>query len=142
MHNPGVRAFREAWAAAGYPVPWRWWHRADVREGGWAPLRIARGGLAYGREHLVELPWSTGLARLAPEPESPAGRVIGGVGVDLEYLLRDLRSPIAPVGGIIGSLDTVRVREAERGGVGAHRSHQCDGLAFGRSSSWNRYFLG
>ncbi len=116
MHDPGVQAFRAAWAAAGYPVPWAWSHRADEREGGWTPLRMARGLLVYGREHLVELPLSTGLGLLAPEPEGLLGRVLWGLGVDLEYLLRDPRSPIDPVGGIIGSLDTIRVREAEQEG--------------------------
>jgi len=37
MHDPGVQAFRAAWAAAGYPVPWAWSHRADEREGAGPP---------------------------------------------------------------------------------------------------------
>ncbi|MCS7352507.1 MAG: hypothetical protein RMM10_13590, partial [Anaerolineae bacterium] len=95
MHDPGLTAFRQAWAQAGYPVPWEWHHSANIQTGGWVPLRIAQGGLVYAREHLVELPLATGLGILGLGPNDP-------------------QSPVDPVGGIIGSLDTIRVKAAER----------------------------
>lgn len=97
MYDPGIAAFRRAWAEAGYPVPWEWKHSADVRTGGWLPLRIAQGGLVYAREHLVQLPLSTALGVLDLGPNDP-------------------RSPIDPVGGIIGSLDKIYVWPSEQEG--------------------------
>jgi len=97
IYDPGIAAFRRAWAEAGYPVPWEWKHSADVRTGGWLPLRIARGGLVYAREHLVQLPLSTALGVLDLGPNDP-------------------RSPIDPVGGIIGSLDKIYVWPSEQEG--------------------------
>ncbi len=95
MHDPGIQAFQRAWKAAGYPVPWEWHHTADVRTGEWLPARLARGALVYAREHLLELPLSTGLGLLGVGPNDP-------------------RSPLDPVGGIIGSLDTIRVTPADQ----------------------------
>lgn len=97
MHDPGIAAFRRAWAEAGYPVPWEWRHSADVRTGGWLPVRVVQGGLIYAREHLVELPSSTVLGVLGLGPNDP-------------------RSPIDPVGGIIGSLDKIYVWPSEQEG--------------------------
>jgi hypothetical protein len=92
MYDPGMDRFREAWAAAGYPLPWEWKHWADVREGDLLPIRIAKGGLMYAREHLVELP----LATMGLGSETPEGRM-------------------DPVGGTIGSLDEIYVKNAGGG---------------------------
>ncbi len=96
MHDPGITRFREAWAAAGCPLPWKWEHSADVREGGLLPVRIAKGALVYAREHLVELPLATGLAIIGWGPENP-------------------ESSIDAVGGIIGSLDSIHVKNMGSG---------------------------
>ena len=96
IYDPGMTRFREAWAAAGYPLPWEWKHQADVREGGLLPIRIAKGGLVYAREHLVELPLATALAIIGWGPENP-------------------ESPIDVVGGTIGSLDEIHVKSAGGG---------------------------
>ena len=87
--DPGIDQFREAWAEAGYPVPWEWKHKADQREGGFIVTRIARGALVYFREHVVQL----GLSTLGLGSKTAAGQ-------------------IDPVGGTIGSLDVIRVFRA------------------------------
>jgi RHS repeat-associated protein len=88
IYDPGMTRFREAWAAAGYPLPWEWEHSADVREGGLLPIRIAKGGLVYTRENLELARATLGLGSKTPEGQ------------------------IDTVGGIIGSLDEIRVTRA------------------------------
>jgi RHS repeat-associated protein len=91
MYDPGTVQFREEWAIAGYPLPWEWHHQRDAREGGLLPLRVIRASLAYAVEN-VELARATlGFGSKTPE------------------------GPIDPVGGVIGSLDTIRVTNAGNG---------------------------
>jgi RHS repeat-associated protein len=89
IYDPGMDAFRTAWAKEGHPLPWTWEHTADERESGWLPTRLAKGSVKMVREHVVELGFSTfnlGSARAE-------GR-------------------IDPVGGTIGSLDRIKVLDA------------------------------
>jgi hypothetical protein len=92
MNDPGMRAFREAWRAAGNPLPpegWRWQHQADERHDGPLVLRIVNGATIYAREHFLQLGASVlGLGSPTPEGEWD------------------------PVGGTIGSLDQITVYPA------------------------------
>jgi len=93
MYDPGMKQFREKWAAAGYPLPWMWKHQADEREGGSLPVRIVKAGMLYIQEN----------AQLAL---SSAG-----------FGSRTREGTIDPVGGIIGSLDKIYVHDARNGMV-------------------------
>jgi RHS repeat-associated protein len=84
MYDPGMNRFRESWATAGHPLPWKWEHTADEREGGLLPVRMIKGAGVYIREHAVEL----GLSTVGLGSKTPEGR-------------------IDPVGGTIGSLDEI-----------------------------------
>ena len=89
MYDPGMKTFRKEWAQAGYPVPWRWQHTADKREGPFLDRAIS-GGEVFVREHFIQLGLSTfGYGSRLPEGKTDA------------------------VGGIIGSLDRIYVRPAK-----------------------------
>lgn len=75
-------------------MPFEWEHRADERERGFLPLRIARGFAVYFQQHVVEL----SLSSLGLGSPSPQGR-------------------IDPVGGTIGSLDRIYVLPGRPGEV-------------------------
>ncbi|MDI6765104.1 MAG: hypothetical protein QME83_19050, partial [Thermodesulfobacteriota bacterium] len=112
-YDPGMTAFHQAWAEAGYPVSWKWEHYADAprypaekcptnieelkeKLPEMAP-DIIRGSGVYAREHLWELVLATVLAPFGL-PKTP-------------------ESPIDAVGGTIGSLDEIKVFDAGNGMV-------------------------
>lgn len=96
IHEPGVTEFKKAWAEAGYPLPFVWHHTADHRIGKslTIPGDIINPVWVFTREHGIALPLSiAGLG--SPTPEGL----------------------IDPVGGTIGSLDTITVIDAGNGQV-------------------------
>jgi hypothetical protein len=88
MYDPGMTAFRNEWAAAGYPLPWTYNHTIDERDAGRLLTRIWNGLRAYGAEN-KELYDTLG----GHGSTTPSG-------------------PIDAVGGIVGSLDKITVSDA------------------------------
>jgi RHS repeat-associated protein len=55
MRSPALAQFRRAWASpteGGYQLPWAWEHSLEERDKGPLRHRLARGAVAYAREHL------------------------------------------------------------------------------------------
>ena len=119
MYDPGMLQFYRAWAEAGYPVPWRWRHTTDKREGElWQlPFRLLKGFAVYHREHFVELP----LAAVGLGSKTAKGR-------------------IDAVGGTIGSLDEITVSDAG-GGLALIQVHNTMDWASGTRIPGTNYSL-
>ena len=115
MHDPGMIAFRQKWAEAGYPLPWSWEHKRDEREKGPMAIRVVRGMGTYAVENAQLL-----LTAIGMESDTPAG-------------------PIDAVGGIIGSLDRISVYPAGRGMVKIEVRNEMNWESGSRIPGTNRF---
>ena len=93
MYGSGIEAFQRAWAEAGYPLPFKWEHHIDVREGWPYAIRFIRSLPAYiGAQVKLGLTWA---------------------GLGSQYA----EGPIDAVHGTVGSLDTITVQRVGSGWV-------------------------
>jgi RHS repeat-associated protein len=88
MYDRGMQAFYEAWAAAGYRLPFTYQHTADERNNGWLPVRIYYGVALYAHEN------------------RQLREALRGNGS------QTARGEVDAVGGIIGSFDRIEAYDA------------------------------
>ena len=96
MNDPGMTEFRQKWAEAGYPLPFKWEHHRDERAEGtdFEFDKFVKAIPPYFKEHVVKM----ALVSVGIRSQTREGQ-------------------LDPLGGTIGSLDEIRVYDAGNGMV-------------------------